>query len=1167
MALKLDDRPDELYDDGHPSWQTNIQGLEDSYNGASASDGNLPDGHPSKGSSGKNLSDMESKGASSLPGSNAEQTEKKGLTDALGGAGTAASWATNIASKRVPVAWLGANKKKAAAGGGVFGAIIAFFVGTAIITQGPLQLIHAGQMLKGFHWSQNEEFGNERSGNLLFAAKNFLDGNRYRNNLGVVGNKFADTYDKRLAKQGIEFDRGNRRLAQSVTIDRNTDAGKKLEARLAKEGIDVTELDGNKIKVDLTGDGAIKKINILSDGSLDAINRKGKASYVSRKILKLRNGTSWNVLQDKGRVKLQELGDYYKERREKRAKTRKEGSSDLDANKAKAQDLDTDNDGKVDTPDPEAEKAAKAGNEIVDQTVDVDVTTVDGQAKLGDVEKSLMQKLGPAGKVAGGAVAVVGLTCAARSIGEAAEDAQYASNILPMIRMGTDIISIASQVQSGQVNIDEVGSVVNEFFDEAAKPEAKSFFAAKSIQVNQGNPNAGGPDLPEEANPGSLGKKPVVFDVVDKIPGIELACDITDAAGDLPVVKQFGEASNALISSGVESLTGKSTEDFVSMLVNYVAGNGVNVLAQGAELGNLANAGSFLAANENAISMGGRKLTDGEVAELREHNAEMQRRENAQKTFFARMFDVNDAQSLLSKNTVQNPNVASVSASTQSFLKAPASLLSNIGSILSPRAHAAATNYDFGVPTYGFSLSERRDARFSDPYENAEKIYDKLDKLNEDYKDCFQVKITKDGKFTQEEGVSYNDIPEICNDNNNEDLLRYRFWIADTMISKGLSCYDSINESDCQELGFGGETAAAAEVATGNAKIYVLGDSLTAGMTSAGLSDKLKTKGWQDIKLAGLCGRKLAVDLEKSCDSPSVRPMPGGLQQIDNTEDKSFIASAGTIVVGLGTNDPGDPAFRSNVEAMINKIRGINSSASIYWVNLYSTHNVAAQYPPMNTILSELSTSMNFKIIDWAGAGPPSYNPGNIHPKDYNAMAQYVTDSVALPVTTPAGDSDIVGGSDTTSVPCAAGTDKGVADGYQKKQLVKIRICLVDGATVNSQISARVKAMIDAAKASGITLTFNSTFRTMDEQKYLYNCYKTKACNGGNEAAEPGTSNHQMGFALDIDIQPGSDPTRTACLANPSKYPKFQWLEANAATFGFSGKVKSECWHYSLSGN
>ncbi len=1036
MALKLDDKPDELYDDGHPSWQTNIQGLEDAYSGANASDGDLPDGHPSKGSSGKNLSDMENKGATAAPGSNAEQTEKKGLTDALGGggggaAGTAASWATNIASKRVPVAWLGANKKKAAAGGGVIGSVIAFFIGSAIITQGPLQLIHAGQMLKGFHWSQNEEFGDERSGNLLFAAKNFLDGNAYRNNLGVVGNKFADTYDKRLAKQGIEFDRGNRRLSQSVTIDRKTDAGRKLEARLAQEGIDVTELDGNKIKVDLTGDGAIKKINILSDGSLDAINRKGKASYVSRKILRLRNGTSWNVLQNKWRVKSQELGDYYKERREKRAKTRKEGSSDLDANKAKAQDLDTDNDGKVDTPDPEAEKAAKAGNEIVDQTVDVDVTTVDGQAKLGDVEKSLMQKLGPAGKVAGGAVAVVGLTCAARSIGEAAEDAQYASNILPMIRMGTDIISIASQVQSGQVNIDEVGSVVNEFFDEAAKPEAKSFFAAKSIQVNQGNPNAGGPDLPEEANPGSLGKKPVVFDVVDKIPGIELACDITDAAGDLPVVKQFGEASNALISSGVESLTGKSTEDFVSMLVNYVAGNGVNVLAQGAELGNLANAGAFLAANENALSMGGRKLTDEEVAELREYDAEVQRRENSQKTFFARMFDLNDAESLLSKNTVQNPNVASVSASTQSFLKAPASLLSNVSSILSPRAHAAATNYNFGVPTYGFSLSERRDARFSDPYESAEKIYDKIDKLNEDYKECFQVKITKDGKFTQEEGVPYTEIPDKCNDTNNEDLLRYRFWIADTMVGKGLSCMDGMDENACTELGFGstGDTnEAAANASTSNPNLYMIGDSLSIHLREGGSADivkRFKENGWTDVCVEAEEGRPLgASEMTQSFAEKGEPPIDcrganntktKGLLQINQQPDKDAIAKAGTVVISLGTNDGPSAftSFRDNVKKMVTDIRAINPAVQIKWINTYTARDVTSggtyllkDFAEMNKILGEVSKEMNFEVLDWNSVAAPNYSSDPIHPNPVK-YADFILEKVGRPAVNASGVSGV----------------------------------------------------------------------------------------------------------------------------------------------------------------
>jgi LAS superfamily LD-carboxypeptidase LdcB len=140
-------------------------------------------------------------------------------------------------------------------------------------------------------------------------------------------------------------------------------------------------------------------------------------------------------------------------------------------------------------------------------------------------------------------------------------------------------------------------------------------------------------------------------------------------------------------------------------------------------------------------------------------------------------------------------------------------------------------------------------------------------------------------------------------------------------------------------------------------------------------------------------------------------------------------------------------------------------------------------------------------------------------------------------------------------------TDKGIADGYQNKQLVKIRLCEIpnlDGAQVNAQISGKTVDMITAAKAAGITLGASESFRTMEQQQYFWNCFQTKSCNSGNTAAEPGTSNHQMGLAIDFRCN-GSAMTYSS--------PCYTWLQANAATFGFQGTVPGEPWHWSRTGN
>jgi hypothetical protein len=52
----------------------------------------------------------------------------------------------------------------------------------------------------------------------------------------------------------------------------------------------------------------------------------------------------------------------------------------------------------------------------------------------------------------------------------------------------------------------------------------------------------------------------------------------------------------------------------------------------------------------------------------------------------------------------------------------------------------------------------------------------------------------------------------------------------------------------------------------------------------------------------------------------------------------------------------------------------------------------------------------------------------------------------------------------------------------------------------------------------------------------------------GNKAARPGLSNHQSGRAVDISFNRASGA--------------YEWLEANAMTFGFKRTVRGEPWHW-----
>lgn len=104
-----------------------------------------------------------------------------------------------------------------------------------------------------------------------------------------------------------------------------------------------------------------------------------------------------------------------------------------------------------------------------------------------------------------------------------------------------------------------------------------------------------------------------------------------------------------------------------------------------------------------------------------------------------------------------------------------------------------------------------------------------------------------------------------------------------------------------------------------------------------------------------------------------------------------------------------------------------------------------------------------------------------------------------------------------------------------------------NGEYLRDDAAKAFKAMQRAAKKDGIQLTPGSGFRTMEEQKKLYQAY----LNGtGNLAAKPGYSNHQGGVAMDIS-NVGGYGTRT-----------YQWLKENARRFGFVNDVSGEYWHW-----
>lgn len=108
-----------------------------------------------------------------------------------------------------------------------------------------------------------------------------------------------------------------------------------------------------------------------------------------------------------------------------------------------------------------------------------------------------------------------------------------------------------------------------------------------------------------------------------------------------------------------------------------------------------------------------------------------------------------------------------------------------------------------------------------------------------------------------------------------------------------------------------------------------------------------------------------------------------------------------------------------------------------------------------------------------------------------------------------------------------------------------------NGQYMRADAAKNFKAMQAAAAKAGIKLTATSGFRTMEQQKVLYQKY----LNGtGNLAAKPGYSNHQGGVSMDIGG------------VNGYNTKAYNWLKSNAAKYGFKNDVSTEYWHFTFKG-
>ena len=164
--------------------------------------------------------------------------------------------------------------------------------------------------------------------------------------------------------------------------------------------------------------------------------------------------------------------------------------------------------------------------------------------------------------------------------------------------------------------------------------------------------------------------------------------------------------------------------------------------------------------------------------------------------------------------------------------------------------------------------------------------------------------------------------------------------------------------------------------------------------------------------------------------------------------------------------------------------------------------------------------------------------PGN----DYVEPAEGIDGDVAS-LAPPVGSIARFNSGETSAVVDAVSACR-PATGYSRGRPTQICVVTVDGKLVEYRTAEAFQAMRAAAARDGVRISIVSGFRTMDQQRYLYNLYLSGR---GNLAARPGYSNHQSGLALDLNTSSGG---------------VLNWLNRNGARFGFRRTVPSENWHW-----
>lgn len=731
------------------------------------------------------------------------ETEKTALSEKSGETGPDASWKTNVGKNGSVLQLFGPiPRRNAIIGGGVVGGLLGTVMAFYSLVSGPLQFIHMAQLLQQFHFSDQEEAGNDRLSKLVRFARSAGDIKQTR--VSTVGSKILASTETKLSNNGIELLTSDRlAFFDGYAVDpakyaeaNGIDSDSVKEDFKSKTGIDL-EFDVDSGKYLASASNKYLADRKMTAKVLRAIGYNRVGSAIRTRTITKATAVVWHPMKKLDNKLLESVDARFAAWSEERESRIKNGSQDPNTNNIRG--------------DPETGEVDENGNKTpradVGEAGEVADELTPGKAAGTPSERIGAVRGNTAFKAGAGAVGVIGLTCAAQAVAENVDKVKQTNIVLPLIRLGMESITLGNQVMSNQdVDLTQLGFYSKQFTDELGH----SWIGGRSIQAEQGQ-ELTGPDIPSEARIDPNGNPVAQF--FNKIPALSGVCGFVNTG--IGQVISFGVdvvAGGPVSALGGQAVSAILGPKLFESLTNWLSGEVLDVKdVSGPDFGNYINYGGRHASNASYMAAGGTELSRDEEARLRNLHQTIAKGDMAEKSFAYRMFGLSDPNTLASRFIDrQNPNVEqNVSNIATSITGSIFTIGKQFGSIITPRGFAAdSESYDYGFRKYGFSVSDLENQDTKNPYVNASEASKILEgpggtKYIERAKSCFGVNLSTDGKTTPPDQIpEYSGLPAECTNDKSTEWLRIRFMIFDTQTAEATACYGGEAES-CNAIGFG----------------------------------------------------------------------------------------------------------------------------------------------------------------------------------------------------------------------------------------------------------------------------------------------------------------------------------------------------------------------------